>query len=85
MQSIADEIDELLELAQESLHNEDREEALRYFGTATGAAEQLDEIFKDIDCYEEQKDFWRSGLQAVREGRLQEAVEDMRNFIEAFK
>ena len=85
VQAVVDEIDELLELAEESLHNEDREETLRYLGTVTESAEQLDVIFKEVDGYEEQKDFWRSGMQALKEGRLQEAIEDMRNFIGEFK
>ncbi|MBI3627074.1 hypothetical protein HY224_03440 [Candidatus Uhrbacteria bacterium] len=85
VQASVDEIDELLELAEEAIRNEDKEEALRYFDSAGASVEELDVIFKDVDGYPEQKDFWRSGMQAVKEGRMEEAVEDMRKFIENFK
>lgn len=85
VRGLIDEIDAMLEMAADSLKHDRREEVAQHLKNTAQACEQLDEIFMDYEGYNEVKDFWRSGMEAVNEGELDQAVEDIRSFIENFR
>lgn len=80
--AFVEEVEEILEMAEDALSHDNLSEATRRILSTAEPVEEIDRIFHEAEGYQDIKDFWRSGIEAAQEDKVEEAIEDIRRFLD---